>query len=274
MPSITVANKTAVGISNISIVRKSDEVQYNLPKPSGLTLNNNIEVKTTQTRDGRGYMAKLNTYQTSEMPTLTITYGLSQPELFAFQTNYQMTPGSFTIELARNLTVPITGLIPAAVTGEMGFGTVADVGLVVPTGGKKITFGSKTSNTTFATTALTQAAYSATPYTTDDQFGVGDNAAYTFSTNLIGEYVTVRHPFTTTAKNIAGTLVGEVSIAFTVGMSDGSYYVVNIPSAIINPSGATLDSASEQTAITFDLVSTSCRAYTMYSLDNQKVTCK
>lgn len=270
MASILVANKSYKGISNIAIRRKAllpdNDVIFNLPKPMGAVLSPNIEIKNTSSRDARGNMATLNTYSTAENATLQLTFGVAQMELFALQMGYVTKAGTFTMQLVKNVTVPQTGVIPAALTGYVGKGVTSDVGLTVPTGTRKVTMASYT-NTTGVSVPLTQVAYSATAYTTDDQFGVGADGAYTFSTNLIGQTVTLMHPYTVSSKTISGELVGEVEINYTVTSSDESMTVVNIPSAIINPNGASMDASAENTAINFTLlVGNACRSYNLYDL--------
>lgn len=265
--SSVVLNRSMRGISNIAITRKKDDLTFNLPKPSNASLAANIEIRNTSSRDSLGNMSKLNTYQTSEMPTLQLAYGVNQPELYAFQTGYLMQSGTFTMTVARNVLVPQLGVIPAATTGFFPFGTVADVGLTVPAGTPDPTTASKT-NATGQSTKLTQAAFSATAYTAEDQFGVGENGALTFSTNLIGESVTVRHPYTLASRTLGSELVGEVAIEYTITTSANTLVVVNIPSAIINPSGSVFDAAGEGITLNFDLLTPAgaCRAYTIYEL--------
>lgn len=270
MASILVANKSYKGISNIAIRRKAllpeNDVIFNLAKPMGAVLSPNIEVRNTSSRDARGNMSRLNTYSTSENATLQLTYGVAQMELYAIQTGYMTTSGTFTMQLVRNLTVPQLGTIPAVLTGFVGKGIVSDIGLTVPAGTRRVTMASYT-NALGVSVDLEQVAFSPTAYATADQFGVGADGAYTFSTNLIGQTVTVMHPYTIPAKTLGGELIGEVEINFTITSSDESMTVVNIPSAIINPAGATMDASAESTAITFDLlVGNECRAYRLLDL--------
>jgi hypothetical protein len=270
MASILVANKSYKGLSNIAIRRKAllpeNDVIFNLAKPMGAVLSPNIEVRNTSSRDARGNMSRLNTYSTSENATFQLTYGVSQMELFALQTGYMTTSGTFTMQLVRNVTVPQLGVIPPVLTGFVGKGVVADVGLTVPAGTRRVTMASYTNNLGVSVD-LEQVAHTTTAYATADQFGVGTDGALTFSTNLIGQTVTVMYPYTVPAKTLGSELVGEVEINFTVTSSDESMTVVNIPSAIINPSGATMDASAENTTITFDLlVGNECRAYRMFDL--------
>lgn len=268
MPTSSVTlNRSLRGLSNISITRKKDDLTFNLAKPSNITLAANVEIKNTSSRDSLGNMSKLNTYQTAEMPTLQVSYGVNQPELYAFQGGYLMKSGTFTMTVARNLLVPITGVIPAVVTGFFPFGSAADVGLTVPEGTPDPTTASY-SNTVGQSVALTQVAYSPTAYTTENQFGIGENGAVTFSTNLIGESVTLKHPYTLASRTLGSELVGEVSIDYTITTSANTLVVVNIPSAIINPSGSVFDAAGEGTTLNFDLLTPAgaCRAYSIFEL--------
>lgn len=260
------------GISNIAISRKKDDLIFNLPKPSNAVLAANVEVKSTSTRDSLGNMAKLNTYQTSEMPTLQLAYGVNQPGLYAFQAGYLMQTGTFTMTVARNVLVPLTALIPAATTGFFPYGTALDVGLTPPVGTPDPTTAAY-SNDVGDSVALTQTAYSSTAYVADDQFGLGENGALTFSTNLIGQSVTVKHPYSVQSRSLGSELIGEVSIDYTITTSANSLVVVNVPSAIINPSGSTFDASGEGVTLNFELLTPagSCRAYTIYELSTALV---
>ena len=265
--SSVVLNRSMRGISNIAITRKKDDLTFNLPKPSNAILAANIEVKNTNSRDSLGNMSKLNTYQTSEMPTLQLAYGVNQLELYAFQKGYLMKSGTFTMTVARNLLVPQTGNIPAATAGFFPVGASADLGLTVPTGTPDPTTASKT-NAQGQSIPLTQVAYSPTAYTTEDQFGIGADGAVTFSTNLIGESITLRHPYTIASRTLSSELVGEVEIDYTITTSANTLVVVNIPSAIINPSGSTFDAAGEGLTLNFDVLTPAgkCSGYDLFEL--------
>ena len=262
-----VINRSNKGISNIAITRKKDDLTFNLPKPSNALLAANIEVKNTSSRDSLGNMSKLNTYQTSEMPTLQLAYGVNQLELYAFPIGYLMKSGTFTMTVARNLLVPATGVIPAATAGFFPVGALGDIGITNPVGVPDPTTASKTS-TVGASVPLTQVAYSATPYTTEDQFGIGADGAVSFSTNLIGETITLRHPYTSAARTLSSELIGEVSIEYMVTTSANTLTVVNIPSAIINPSGSTFDASGEGLTLNFDVITPAgkCSGYEMWDL--------
>lgn len=260
-------NRSNRGISNIAITRKKDDLTFNLPKPSNATLAANIEVKNTSSRDSLGNMSKLNTYQTSEMPTLQLSYGVNQLELYAFQKGYLMKSGTFTMTVARNILVPSTGNIPAATAGFFPVGSLADLGVTPVTGTPDPTTASKT-NAQGQSIALTQVAYSPTAYTTEDQFGIGADGAVTFSTNLVDETITLRHPYTTAARTVSSELIGEVSIDYMITTSANTLTVVNIPSAIINPSGSTFDAAGEGLTLNFDVLTPAgkCTGYSLYDL--------
>ena len=265
--SQVVINRSNRGVSNIAITRKKDDLTFNLPKPSNIVLAANIEVKNTSSRDGLGNMSKLNTYQTSEMPTLQLSYGVNQLELYAFQKGYLMKSGTFTMTVARNVLVPLTGSIPAAAIGFFPNASLADIGLNVPTGIPDPTTASKT-NIVGQSIALTQVAYSPTAYTTEDQFGIGADGAVTFSTNLIGETITLRHPYTSAARTLSSELIGEVAIEYMITTSANTLTVVNIPSAIINPSGSSFDASGEGLTLNFDVLTPAgkCPGYDLYDL--------
>lgn len=265
--SQVVINRSNRGVSNIAITRKKDDLTFNLPKPSNIVLSANIEVKNTNSRDSLGNMSKLNTYQTSEMPTLQLAYGVNQLELYAFQKGYLMTSGTFTMTVARNLLVPQTGLIPAAAVGFFPNGSLADLGVTPVTGTPDPTTASKT-NAVGQSVPLTQVAYSPTAYTAEDNFGIGADGAVTFSTNLIGETITLRHPYTTPARTLSSELIGEVSIDYMITTSANTLTVVNIPSAIINPSGSTFDASGEGLTLNFDILTPAgkCSGYDLYDL--------
>lgn len=260
MATITVANRSFKGISNIAVLLKNTNTILNFSKPQTADLNPNIEVKSTMSRTSNGNMTKINTYVTGEQATLTLSYGQVQPEFYALATGRKMVSGNYDIPLARNITVPIGGAIPAALTGYAPKGTVADTGLNAdpPT-----SFASYTDETG-ASTALTQVSYTGFTGTTDNQFAIGADGALKFSDNLVGEFVTVRHLWHTAGKRLSSNLVGEVAICYTVTSSDETVTVVDIPNAIINPSGATLSASGDSMNIVFDLITASgCSSYVL-----------
>ena len=263
MPTtLTIANRSFKGISNIAILLKNTETLLNFSKPQSADLNPNIEVKSIMSRTSNGNMTKINTYITGEQATLTLSYSQVQPEFYALATGRKMVAGTYDIPLARNITVPVGGAIPAALVGYAPKGTVADTGLAAT---PATSFASVTDATTGAAKELTQVAYTGFTPATPDQFAIGADGALKFSTNLIGEYVTVRHLWNVAAKKLTGDLVGEVAISYTVTSSDESVTVVVIPNAIINPAGATLSSSGDSMNITFDLVTASgCSSYELY----------
>ena len=254
--TIVVQYRSYKGVSNLTILRKSDNVLYSWPKPSTFVLQDGQNQVIQTTRSDVGELGRINTYTTERMPELSITYAVLQPELFAFQTGNTMIDSTLDVGYPRSLVVPTTvapaiATIPPATAGQAGFGIAVDA----------VTEGSV--NLDGLSTTITQVAFGGFTDGGVREFAVGANGELVFSADLQGCVVSLLLPWNVNGRIISDILVGEVQINAALVNSNNKISFLTIPSAVVNTPGTPFEPGVENFEIrVFPLIPPgACRAY-------------
>lgn len=260
--TIVVQYRSFKGVSNLTILRKNDNILYSWPKPSTFVLQDGQNQVIQTTRSDVGELGRINTYTTERMPELSITYSVLQPELFAFQTGNTMIDATLDVGYPRSLVVPTTvapaiATIPPATAGQAGFGIATDAE----------TIGSI--NTDGISTALTQVPFAGFTGAGTQEFAVGANGELVFSDDLQGCVISLLIPWNVNARIISDVLVGEVQINAALVNSNNRISFLTIPSAVVNTPGTPFEPGVENFEIrVFPLIPPgACRAYQIYETE-------
>lgn len=266
---ISVQYRTYKGISNLNILRKSDGVLYSWPKPNTFILNDGQEQVNQMTRNDLGEMSSINNYTQSRVPLLQIGYAQLQLELFAFQTGFQLTSGTFDVGVPRQVIVPTDGLIAGATVATNAYFGMAQDGLV---GDLSDVFAAI--NDDGISVALTPVLWTGAQPAGPNEIAFGPDGALYFSSDLVGCVVSVRNPWNVDANSISNTLVGEVSIQVAMVNSVNKVDFINIPTAIIDTAGTPFEPGADAFTINLRPIQEpgACLAYNMFET-NQEVSC-
>lgn len=267
--TITVQYRTYKGISNLNIRRKSDGVLYSWPKPSTFVLQDGQEQINQMTRNEYGEMASIGNFTSARVPMLQIGYQQIQLELFAFQTGFQLTSGTYDIGIPRQVVVPSDGLIAgAASSGNAYFGMAQD-GLI---GDLSDCFASI--NDEGVSVALTPVAWTGSQPTGPNEVAFGPDGALYFSSDLVGSLVSTLNPWNIGAKAISASLVGEVELNATLVNSNNKLTFLNIPSLIVDTTGTPFEPGADATTLNLRLLQEpgQCLAYQLFETE-QTVSC-
>lgn len=261
---IAVQYRTYKGISNLNILRKADNILYAWPKPNTFVLNDGQEQVNQMTRNDLGEMSSINNYTNQRIPMVQIGYAQLQPELFAFQTGFTMTSGTFDCGVPRQVIVPSDGLIAGATVATSAYFGMAQDGIV---GDLSDVFASI--NDDGVSVALTPVFWTGSQPAGPNEVAFGPNGALYFSADLVDCVVSVRNPWNVSAKTISNTLVGEVSVQVTLVNSNNKVSFINIPSAIIDTAGTPFEPGTDAFTVNLRLIQQpgQCLAYDLKETD-------
>lgn len=202
------------------------------------------------TRNQLGEMALINLVPTQTIPTITLTYPSLFAEKYVTGVGYQAENRVFSVKYTKFTQVPTSLNIPAVAAGKYGFSLVED----------SPGFGSKELNG--ISVPITQQTYATFNPATPDTWAVGDNGDLLFSTNLADEFVTLQIDMDVSGTGFSDTITGEYEVSATLVNTLLQISHLYIPSAIIDPTGKSLDPSAESFEIMmYLLTSGSCRAY-------------
>ncbi len=266
---ISVQYRTYKGISNLNILRKSDGVLYSWPKPVTFVLQDGQEQTNQMTRNDLGEMSSINNFTTSRIPLLQIGYQQLQLELFAFQTGFQVTSGTFDVGVPRQVIVPSDGLIAGATSAGNAYFGMAQDGIA---GDQSDLFAAI--NDDGIESQLTVVLWTGTQPAGPNEVAFGPNGALYFSADLVGCVVSVRNPWNVDATTISNLLVGEVSIQAAMVDSNNKLTFLNVPTAIIDTAGTPFEPGTDVFNVNLRLIQEpgACLAYNLFETQ-QLVSC-
>jgi hypothetical protein len=236
--TLSINNRSFVGIASLVLERQSDGVLLNWPVPQTFVLNTNIEQRIQETRSNQGRKVRAGSYVAGEMPELTISYSYIQPEMIGFTVGNQMAAGSFSTFIPKRLEVTKAAYSGAA-AGELFNGIAADVA------------GSKASVTrdglSASLTRVTYDTFVGTSPENDDTWALGADGALKFSANLVSarEVVTLLVPVSATGNGLSNILVGAHKLYATLINTLNKVTLFEAPSVTPNLEGRSVDFGGE-----------------------------
>lgn len=271
--TILVNTRTFVGISNLLLQRQSDGVIFSWPQPETFVLNTNIEENIQTGRDTTGRKVRINTYVSGEMPDLSITYNYLNPEHVGFQVGKQMAAGTFDTFIPRSLVVRKADY-DAAASGFLYNGVLAATAESV--GALAGAAGSYT-DANGISVPLTRQAYGTFNAATDNSFGVGDDGALKFSTNLVTEQtlVTLLIPAAVAGAKLSEALIGPMRMYATMVDTTNKVSLFEAPNVSANLSGRSVDfnAGTVELALYLNNLPGTCGSWSILQLDS-KVDCE
>lgn len=207
--TISINNRTFVGIAYLTLERLSDGVILTWPAPQNFVLNPGIEQVEQMGRDALGREVRTNTYVRAVKPELTVSYQYLQPEMIGYMVGEELISGTFDTSYPKLLTVT-SATFAADTTGGILNGISADIDAKASV----IREGS-------ISTLLTRqpfATFTGTSPANDDSFAIGANGALKFSDNLVtnSDVVALLIPVSVTGTKISDVLVGEHRVYATL----------------------------------------------------------
>lgn len=169
-----------------------------IPTPKSMQLDLGVEEVIQEGMNPLAKMVTMGAYQSAEKPTLSISFGHRQPEALELIFGRKFATAAITAPVIKELTIPLSGDIPAVTTGIEGFGIVVDE----PNAKAAIkgTFG--------VSKQLTRIPWTASGTVAADSWMLGAAGAMRFPTELAGETVTV----ITEEPISAGLQLGDLSV--------------------------------------------------------------
>lgn len=228
--TISIINRTFVGISELKLKRLSDGLLYNWPIPDNFSVQDNKEQKRQYTRNAQGRRVPANNYISGEDPVLTISYTHMQPEMIAFRVGNLFEEDTKNVFLNKTLEVTTNNFAGATTSAELGFGISADL---TDTTASKV-------GSNGLSFPLVRAAYATFDPAVADTFAQGANGALKFSNNLVTakEIISVQMPYTVTGLTIGDNLVGPHSVVATLVDTNNKVAIFYAPVATPNLDGA------------------------------------
>lgn len=218
---------------------------YNWKTPTNITINPNRQTRKTNRRNALGESITDDIINQGSDPVATLTYSGFNFEMLSFAMGKQVESGIYDVSVPFQIQAK-TATYPAATTGQVGFGVVADA----------VTIGSKTDVTgAKKSVPLTQQPFATFVPATDDTFAVGANRELKFSDNLVedGTFVTL-----SISRSITGNSMGDPlnphSLSGLVVGTDKRVMIIYIPEVIVDPSQGQFDPSSEQLQIPLQII--------------------
>ena len=218
---------------------------YNWKTPSNIQINPGRQTRKTTRRNNLGESVTDDIIVQGSDPVATLTYSGFNFEMLSFAMGKQVESGTYDVTMPFQIQAK-TATYPAATTGQVGFGVVADA----------VTYGSKTDVTgAKKSVPLTQQPFASFVPATDDSFAVGANRALKFSDNLVedGAFVTLSISRSITGNSMGDPLNAHEFSGLVVG-TDKRVMIVYIPEVIIDPSQGQFDPSSEQLQIPMQII--------------------
>ncbi len=260
--AVAINNRTYYGISALAITRTRDGVIYSFPTPDSFVVTPNVQQKIQNGRNAQGQSTRLRSYKAGEFPELVISYAVMRPELISFQVGNELVAGSFLTKIPKLLLVTQT-TYPAAATGFVGKGTVVDA----------VTSASIVQGN--LSVPLSQVPYvSGTPLTGPLTFSVGVDGALIFSSDVVGQVVSLVIPCTMLANSWTDLILGDHSLNAAMVDTENQVTFFSAPLMTPNLEGAQINPSAEGTELRFFLNTPpgACRAFNIYETE-LKVAC-
>lgn len=257
--TITVNQRTYVGMSSLLMKRKSDGVVLTWPVPNNFVLNTNIEQKIQMGRNAQGRAVRTGTYVTSETPEISINYSYIQPEMISFNTGNQMASGTFESYIPKSLEVT-RGSYAGDSAGFILEGVVADD----PRVAASITKGD-------LSVALTRQPFASFDPATVESYALGVDGAMLFSDDLVSEkaVVSILVPHSVSGIRLSDVLVGPHELYATLIDTRNKVSIFEALNVTPNISGKSIDFGGEGLEISLYLnaLPGSCTSWNIISVD-------
>ena len=189
---------TIKGAGKIRLQELSTGNVLHIPTPKSMQLDLGVEEVIQEGMNPLAKMVTMGSYQSSEKPTLSITFGHRQPEALELIFGRKFQAGAISAPVIKEFTIPLSGEVAAVTTGIEGFGIIVDE----PSAKAAIkgTFG--------VSKQLARRPWTAAGVVAVDSWMLGAAGAMRFPTILAGETVTVL----TQEPVIAGLRLGDLAI--------------------------------------------------------------
>lgn len=233
--TITINQRTYVGISSLLMKRKSDGVVLTWPVPNTFSLNTNIEQRIQEGRNAQGRKVRTGSYVVGEMPELNISYNYIQPEMISFNTGNQQATGTFDTSIPKLIEVAKAEYAGDA-TGFLFEGVTEDNAATAAS----VTRGG-------VSTALTREEFATFDGSVEDSFAIGADGALKFSDNLVAarEIVAILIPHNITGIRLSDVLVGPHELYATLVDTRNKVSIFEALNVTPNVEGRSLDFGGE-----------------------------
>jgi hypothetical protein len=222
--------------------------------PTDFEIDAGIKTKTTEGSNNLGEKSLLDRYVDSVMPELTLTIAGSSTEIFGYQIGKEVVKITGSSEILTFRKQALQGQTLPVPIGGYGYDIAIDA---VSRGGARL--GGDLS------VGLTQQPWATFVPATLLSFAVGANGAFKFSNDLVTSraYITVRVPAIVDVYSLSENNIGFMSADVVLRSSDDSVSRIFVPTFQINPEGAKIQAASDNTQIKGSIVTSGCVGYTI-----------
>lgn len=216
-----------------------------IPTPKSMQLDLGVEEVIQEGMNPLAKMVTMGSYQSSEKPTLSISFGHRQPEALELLFGRKFQAAVFSAPVIKETTIPADGVIPAVTAGIEGFGIVVDE----PSAKAAI------KGLMGVSKQLTRIPWTSSGTVAVDSWMLGAAGTARFPTTLAGETVTIitQEPIT------AGLQLGDLPVgayklnAILVHSMDNSIVTFEADNVSPTISGNSFDPSSADVPIKFRL---------------------
>jgi hypothetical protein len=198
------------GIVTCGIEDTANNLVYVLAPPSQASYDTGIELAEVESLNCAGERVTSVRYTSTVKPKFNLNFGTQSMDLLGLKFGRRFSQVTRTVRLSRYLQVPADGIVPAATSGQIGFGVAANVATrasYLDDNQKSIAITQAPDFTTFdaAVTPL--------------QFAIGANNAQKYGQTLWNRFVHYDMPIA--LSNVYGLSTSSIStVAIRLGMID------------------------------------------------------
>lgn len=251
--SLRIDQRTFKGISNVIVVQNSTNDVMALPTATGFVIDSGRSEREIMTSNQLGEMAFSNSFNSAVNPSLQLTYGVYNAEMYAIQENVRLETGLLTVKIPYKFWIPKTGVHNPVATGRFLYQITEDAVSYASIVKDKKSY------------QLTQMPYTGFDDSVDDTFAVGDHGEFIFSTNLYNvtdpPYVNIETEAEISGNYLGSEPIGDMRISATLVDSNNMITYVQVYRAIVNTGGITFDPKAEGITLNLRLASDGCRAF-------------
>lgn len=231
--------------------------------PTDFDIDAGIKTKTTEGSNNLGEKSLLDRYVDSVMPELTLTVAGSSTEIFGYQIGKEVIKVNGSTEILTFRKQAILAQTPAVAIGGYGKDIAIDA---VSRGGARLGGG--------LSVGLIQQPWASFVPANLLSFAVGADGAFKFSSDLVAAraYVTIRVPAIVDVYSLSEINIGFMYADVILRSSDDSVSRIFVPTFQINPEGAKIQAASDNTQIKGSIVTSGCVGYTIVDMQ-RALTC-
>lgn len=257
--TVSVLNRTFIGIAELKLRRTSDGVILHLPTPNTFIVENNVEEKIQYTRTSQGQRSRAGSYVSGREPMLRVSYSHMQPETLQFKIGNEFETKTNTLKVAKSFTVIQNNYPAVTTTGTLGYNVAANAPAQASITRDNISF------------ELTQVPFSSFDANVDDTFAIGASFAVKFSNNLVTtqETVSMLVDESFTGLGIGDNIVGAHSVIASIITTQNKLVIFRANYITPSIAGSGFDASSEQIEIPFFINTQSgeCFPYELFWTD-------